>query len=87
MPCSIRPPKPSTLGRDVPTGYRDTGQAVLRFHGPVSPWNRPTVRDVMRQTGTEAKARWLTETGRNTAEVSGEAQAASCAQHKCADVH
>jgi polysaccharide biosynthesis protein PslG len=56
--------------------YQDTGQDVLRrLGGPVEPWNRPTVRDVMRWTGTDGKALWLTETGWNTAEVSEEAQA------------
>jgi hypothetical protein len=57
--------------------YQDTGDDVLRrLGGPVPPWNWPTVRDVMRWTGTEDKALWLTETGWNTADISEEAQAA-----------
>jgi hypothetical protein len=61
--------------------YQDTGQEVLqRLGGPVAPWNWPTVRDVMRWTGTEDKALWLTETGWNTADVSEEAQATSYEQ-------
>jgi hypothetical protein len=48
---------------------------LRRLGGPVEPWNRPTVRDVMRWTGTDGKALWLTETGWNTAEVSETAQA------------
>jgi hypothetical protein len=61
--------------------YQDTGQAVRRrLGGPVSPYNRPTVRDVIRWTGIKNEALWLTETGRDTAEVSEEAQAASYAQ-------
>jgi hypothetical protein len=56
--------------------YQDAGEDVLRrLGGPVEPWNRPTVRDVMRWTGTDGKALWLTETGWNTAEVSETAQA------------
>jgi hypothetical protein len=56
--------------------YHGTGQDVLRrLGGPVAPWNWPTVRDVMRWTGTEDKALWLTETGWNTATVSEEMQA------------
>jgi hypothetical protein len=61
--------------------YQDTGQAVLRrLGGPVEPWNRPTVRDVLQWTGTEGKALWLTETGWETAAVSEAAQAAYYAQ-------
>jgi hypothetical protein len=57
--------------------YQDTGYHVLwRLGGPVSLWNWPSVRDVMRWTGTEDKPLWLTETGWNTAKVSEEAQAA-----------
>jgi hypothetical protein len=57
--------------------YQDTGDAVLRrLGGPVAPWNWPTVRDVMRWTGREGKALWLTETGWNTADIAEEAQAA-----------
>jgi hypothetical protein len=51
--------------------YHDTGGDVLRrLGGPVPPWNRPTVRDLMKATGTEGKELWLTETGWNTARVS-----------------
>jgi hypothetical protein len=61
--------------------YQATGQDVLRrLGGPVEPWHRPTVRDVMQWTGTADKALWLTETGWNTARVSAEAQAASYEQ-------
>jgi polysaccharide biosynthesis protein PslG len=61
--------------------YQDTGDDVLRrLGGPVPPWNWPTVRDVLRWTGTADKALWLTETGWNTADVSEEAQAASYEQ-------
>ena len=57
--------------------YQDTGQDVLqRLGGPVEPWNRPTVRGIMKATGPEAKELWLTETGWNTAGVSEEVQAA-----------
>ena len=57
--------------------YQDTGHQVLRrLGGRVAPWNWPTVRDVMRWTGTQDKGLWLTETGWNTAEVSEEEQAA-----------
>jgi polysaccharide biosynthesis protein PslG len=61
--------------------YQDTGDDVLRrLGGPVPPWNWPTVRDVLRWTGTADKPLWLTETGWNTADVSEEAQAASYEQ-------
>jgi hypothetical protein len=61
--------------------YQDIGDDVLqRLGGPVEPWNRPTVRDVMRWTGTDAKVLWLTETGWSTAGMSEEAQAASYKQ-------
>ena len=61
--------------------YQDTGDDVLRrLGGPVLPWNWPTVRDVMKWTGTEAKELWLTETGWDTSEVSEAAQAAAYAQ-------
>jgi polysaccharide biosynthesis protein PslG len=57
--------------------YQDTGHEVLRrLGGRVPPWDWPTVRDVMRWTGTEGKGLWLTETGWNTADVSEEDQAA-----------
>ena len=61
--------------------YQDTGRDVLRrLGGPVPFWDWPTVRDVMRWTGTEGKQLWLTETGWNTANVSEEAQADSYEQ-------
>jgi hypothetical protein len=57
--------------------YQDTGHDVLRrLGGLVVPRNWPTVRDIMKATGTEAKELWLTETGWNTADMSEEAQAA-----------
>jgi hypothetical protein len=57
--------------------YQDTGRDVLRrLGGRVEPWHWPTVRDVMKWTGTDAKELWLTETGWNTAGVSEEEQAA-----------
>src|SRR5262249_18380759 len=57
--------------------YQDTGHDVLRRLGrPVALRDRPTVRDIMKATRTEAKALWLTETGWNTAEVPEAAQAA-----------
>jgi polysaccharide biosynthesis protein PslG len=61
--------------------YQATGRDVLRrLGGPVQPWHRPTVRDVMQWTGTADKELWLTETGWNTANVSEEAQVAFYAQ-------
>jgi polysaccharide biosynthesis protein PslG len=61
--------------------YEDSGHDVLgRVGGPVPPWERPTVRDVMRATGTTGKPLWLTETGWNTAEVSEDQQASSVDQ-------
>ena len=61
--------------------YQDTGNDVLRrLGGPVAPRNWPTVRDVMRATGTAGKPLWLTETGWNTAQVSEDAQAVFYAQ-------
>jgi polysaccharide biosynthesis protein PslG len=57
--------------------YENTGHDVLRRLGrPVALRDRPTVRDIMKATRTEAKALWLTETGWDTSEVSEEAQAA-----------
>jgi hypothetical protein len=56
--------------------YQDSGHDVLqRVGGPVPPWDRPTVRDVMRATGTTGKPLWLTETGWSTANVSEDQQA------------
>jgi hypothetical protein len=57
--------------------YQDTGHDVLRRLGrPVGLRDRPTIRDIMKATGTDAKALWLTETGWNTTEVPEAAQAA-----------
>jgi hypothetical protein len=48
--------------------YEDSGHDVLgRVDGPVPPWERPAVRDVMRATRARGKPLWLTETGWNTA--------------------
>ena len=56
--------------------YQDDGRDVLRrLGGPVEPWNRPRVRDVLEGTGAADKPLWLTETGWNTAKVSETAQA------------
>jgi hypothetical protein len=68
--------KPDDLDIVTIHSYQDSGHDVLgRVSGPVPPWERPTVRDVMRWTGTEDKALWLTETGWNTADVSEDQQA------------
>jgi hypothetical protein len=61
--------------------YEDSGHEVLgRMDGPVPPWERPTVRDLMRATRTASKPLWLTETGWNTAEVAEDQQASSIDQ-------
>jgi hypothetical protein len=61
--------------------YQDTGDAVLRrLGGPVPPWDWPTVRDVLRWTGTADKPLWRTATGWTTADVWEEAQAAASEQ-------
>jgi hypothetical protein len=68
--------KPDDLDIVTIHNYQDSGHDVLRrVSGPVPPWDRPTVRDVMQATGTKGKPLWLTETGWNTADVSEDQQA------------
>lgn len=56
--------------------YQDNGREVLQRMGGDAPRNAPTPRSLMKATGTDDKALWLTETGWNTADVSEAAQAA-----------
>jgi polysaccharide biosynthesis protein PslG len=73
--------KPDDLDIVTIHSYQDSGHDVLRrVSGPVPPWDRPTVRDVMQATGTTGKPLWLTETGWNTADVSEDQQASSVDQ-------
>jgi Glycosyl hydrolase catalytic core len=68
--------KPDDLDIVTIHSYEDSGHDVLgRVDGPVPPWERPIVRDVMRATRAMSKPLWLTETGWNTADVSEDQQA------------
>jgi hypothetical protein len=63
--------------------YQENGREVLRRMGGTGwrwPWQDPTVREIMAQTGTADKPLWLTETGWNTADVSEDQQASSIDQ-------
>jgi hypothetical protein len=59
--------------------YQASGREGLRRLGGTGwrgPWQDPTVREILAETGAADKPLWLTETGWNTADVS-EAQQAS----------
>jgi hypothetical protein len=58
--------------------YQASGREVLRRMGGTGwrwPWQDPTVREIMAETGAAGKPLWLTETGWNTADVSEDQQA------------
>jgi hypothetical protein len=58
--------------------YQETGREVLKRIGGTGwrwPWEDPTVRQIMAQTGTADKPLWLTETGWNASDVSEDQQA------------
>lgn len=58
--------------------YQASGREVLRRIGGTGwrwPWQDPTVREIMAETGAAGKPLWLTETGWNTADVSEDQQA------------